>query len=144
MKRILLIVSILVFVGMGAVMPRGGETRTGKAGAGPGPGPTPTPTAESLETVKEFLLTSAATDFYEHQPPFPAKFRKVKLGYVGDTTKSGSWRLCGEFLPAEDGRPSGQASRRSRPPATSNTSARTQTTVPIRRSSGTKQTFPPR
>ena len=99
MKKILLVLSILVFVVIGAVMSGAGEARTAKVG----PRPTPTPSAESFETVKEFLLTSAATDFHEHQPPYPAKFRKVKIGHIGDTTKSGAWRLCGEFLPSEDG-----------------------------------------
>ena len=56
-----------------------------------------------LEKVTEYLLTSAAADFYEHQPPLPAKFRNVRLGHAGDTTKSGAWRLCGEFLPSEGG-----------------------------------------
>jgi hypothetical protein len=65
--------------------------------------PTPTPSPAGLETVKEYLLTSAANDFQEHQPPFPAKFRQVRIGHLGDATKSGSYRLCGEFLPADGG-----------------------------------------
>ena len=64
---------------------------------------TPTPSPAGFETVKEYLLTSAANDFQEHQPPFPAKFRKVRIGHLGDTTKSGSYRMCGEFLPADGG-----------------------------------------
>jgi hypothetical protein len=99
MKRVLLVVSISVLIAVAAVMtPRGGA-QVDIAG----PSPTPTPAADSYVTVKEFLLTSAAEDFHEHQPPYPAKFRRVKIGHVGDTTKSGSWRMCGEFLPAEDG-----------------------------------------
>ena len=46
-------------------------------------------------------MTSAATDFTEHQPPYPAKFRNVKIGHMGDTSKSGAWRMCGEFLPTD-------------------------------------------
>ena len=62
--------------------------------------PRPTPSPADFETVKEYLLTSAAQDFHDHQPPFPVKFRKVRIGHIGDTTTSGSYRLCGEFLPA--------------------------------------------
>ncbi len=95
MKRTFLLLSWLVFAAIGAALPPGGEARTVN------PNPTPSPT--SFETVKEFLITSAATDFNEHQPPFPAKFRGVKIGHLGDTTKSGSYRMCGEFLPADGG-----------------------------------------
>lgn len=59
-------------------------------------------TPSDLEKMKDYLLTSAAQDFHDHQPPFPAKFRNVRLGHAGDTTKSGSWRLCGEFLPSDE------------------------------------------
>ena len=59
--------------------------------------------ADTFETVKEFLLNSAATDFNEHDPPYPAKFRNVRIGHVGDTAKSGAYRMCGEFLPPEGG-----------------------------------------
>src|SRR5262245_24140361 len=30
----------------------------------------------------EFLLTSAAADFHAHHPPYPTRFRDVRLGYV--------------------------------------------------------------
>lgn len=64
--------------------------------------PTPVPKTDTLETVKEYLLSSAASDFYEHQPPFPAKFRKVRLG---KDKKNSMYRLCGEFFPtSEDGK----------------------------------------
>jgi hypothetical protein len=65
------------------------------------PSAKPTPSPGSLETVKEYLLNSAAKDFHDHQPPSPLRFRKVRIGHVGDRSKSGSYRMCGEFLAAE-------------------------------------------
>ena len=61
--------------------------------------PSPTPKAQVAEAAKEYLLDSAAADFVEHQPPFPARFRRVRLGHVGDARKETSYRLCGQFLP---------------------------------------------
>lgn len=55
----------------------------------------------AFAAVREYLLDSAAKDFHENQPPYPAKFRRVRIGHVGDVTKSGSYRLCGEFLPVD-------------------------------------------
>lgn len=57
----------------------------------------------SLDSVVQFLITSAATDFHTHPPTDPAKLRNVRLGHV--TTPSGerNYRLCGEFLPKQDG-----------------------------------------
>lgn len=97
MRKLFVLVMLAAFVATAAMLPRTGKARDAV------PGPTPSPTAESLESIKEFLITSAATDFTEHQPPYPAKFRKVKIGHLGDTTKSGAWRMCGEFLPSDGG-----------------------------------------
>ena len=60
--------------------------------------PVPSPTRGIAETVREYLLTSAAADFHAHQPPMPARFRKVRLGHLASGDKI-SYRLCGEFLP---------------------------------------------
>ncbi len=62
----------------------------------------PTPVVNDFETVKEYLLDSAAADFFEHQPPFPTKFRKVRLGHVDKDKKDAMYRLCGEFLAADE------------------------------------------
>jgi hypothetical protein len=69
--------------------------------SGPTAHPLPTPPPGHFETVKEYLLNSAAKDFHDHQPPSPLRFRKVRIGHVGDRSKSGSYRMCGEFLAAE-------------------------------------------
>lgn len=98
-KLLLLCLVVAAFSALGFVLPGYSGAAVVIASAGP----TPTPAPSDLETVKEYLLTSAAADFREHQPPLPAKFRNVRLGHAGDTTKSGAWRLCGEFLPSEGG-----------------------------------------
>src|SRR5262245_456625 len=56
-----------------------------------------------MNPAVEFLLTSAATDFHTHRPLYPVRFRDVRSGY--DMTPDGTrrYRLCGEFLPAQEG-----------------------------------------
>jgi len=57
----------------------------------------------SVDSVVQFLLTAAATDFHTHRPPDPVRFRGVRLGH--NITPSGEmlYILCGQFLPAQDG-----------------------------------------
>ena len=50
----------------------------------------------------EFLLTSAATDFKEHRPPDPARFRNVRVGHITSPEGEKQYRMCGEFLPKGD------------------------------------------
>ncbi len=52
------------------------------------------------DSVIQFLLTSAAKDFKEHQPPEAIDFKSVQAGYI----KSGNvltYLICGEFLSKE-------------------------------------------
>ena len=37
------------------------------------------------DTVVRFLITSAANDFRNHQPPTPVDSRNVKIGYIKST-----------------------------------------------------------
>ena len=53
---------------------------------------------DSLKTVIEFLLTSSATDFYQHQPPVVIAFRKVRVGHLVIDNGQKRYVLCGEFL----------------------------------------------
>jgi hypothetical protein len=52
--------------------------------------------------VVQFLLTSAATDFHAHRPPDPVQFRDVRIGHVMAASGEGQYRLCGQFLPAQE------------------------------------------
>jgi hypothetical protein len=62
------------------------------------------PQATSMDAPVDFLLTSAATDFHAHRPPYPARVRNVRIGYVTTTAGTRQYRLCGAFL-AEAGNP---------------------------------------
>lgn len=53
---------------------------------------------DSLKAVIEFLLTSSATDFHQHQPPVVLAFRKVKVGHLIISEGQKRYVLCGEFL----------------------------------------------
>ncbi|HEX6368603.1 MAG TPA: hypothetical protein VF006_06715 [Longimicrobium sp.] len=57
----------------------------------------------SLDPAVEFLLTSAATDFHTHRASYPARFRNVRSGYFVTVEGTRQYRLCGEFLPAQQG-----------------------------------------
>ena len=57
-----------------------------------------TPTSPTVD----FLLTSAATDFRTQRPPHPVRFRNVRSGYVVTSEGVRQYRLCGEFLPADE------------------------------------------
>ena len=54
------------------------------------------------DTVVRFLITSAANDFRNHQPPTPIDFRNVKIGYIKSTNNEKIFILCGEFLSQEN------------------------------------------
>ena len=60
--------------------------------------------APDVQKVVEFLLTAAATDFHTHRPPDPARFRDVRVGHVATTSAQEQYFLCGQFLPAQEGR----------------------------------------
>jgi hypothetical protein len=66
--------------------------------------PTQTATPEQkafLDSVTQFLLTSAANDFHSHGPTDPVRFRDVRLGHVIALTGKEQYFLCGQFLPEQ-------------------------------------------
>jgi hypothetical protein len=54
----------------------------------------------SIDSVVQFLLTAAATDFHTHRPPDPVRFRDVRIGHVMTPSGEVQYMLCGQFLPA--------------------------------------------
>ena len=56
------------------------------------------------DSALEFLLDAAARDFHDHRPPEPAQFRNVRLGFVATDGGGRQYKLCGEFLPKQDGK----------------------------------------
>ena len=57
----------------------------------------------SIDSVVQFLLTAAATDFHTHRPPDPVRFRDVRIGHVMTPSGEKQYMLCGQFLPAQEG-----------------------------------------
>jgi hypothetical protein len=57
----------------------------------------------SIDSVVQFLLTAAATDFHTHRPPDPVRFRDVRIGHVVTPNGEEQYMLCGQFLPAKEG-----------------------------------------
>ena len=57
----------------------------------------------SMDSVVQFLLTAAATDFHTHRPPDPARFRDVRLGHSVTPSGKQQYMLCGQFLPSQEG-----------------------------------------
>ena len=55
------------------------------------------------DTIVQFLLTSAATDFLAHRPPDPVRFRDVHIGHLTTSGGEEQYMLCGQFLPAQGG-----------------------------------------
>src|SRR5512135_2289556 len=56
----------------------------------------------SIDSVVQFLLTAAATDFRHHGPSGPIRFRRVRIGHVVTPDSEKQYRLCGQFLRAEE------------------------------------------
>jgi hypothetical protein len=53
--------------------------------------------------VVQFLLTAAANEFHTYRPLDPVRFRDVRVGHVMSPTGEEQYRLCGQFLPAQQG-----------------------------------------
>ena len=61
------------------------------------------PQTPSADSVVQFLLLAAATDFHAHGPPDPARFHQVRIGHVMTPGGIKQYLLCGQFLPAQTG-----------------------------------------
>ena len=78
-------------------------TRSGSPAVSPTQVLTPEPQKAAIDSVVQFLLTSAATDFHTHRPPDPVRFRDVRIGHVITPSGEEQYMLCGQFLPAAEG-----------------------------------------
>ncbi|HET6671144.1 MAG TPA: hypothetical protein VFH15_13025 [Pyrinomonadaceae bacterium] len=78
-------------------------TRSESPAVSPTQVPTPEVQKASIDPVVQFLLTSAATDFHTHGPSGPLRFREVRIGHVMTPSGEAQYRLCGQFLPAQEG-----------------------------------------
>jgi hypothetical protein len=57
----------------------------------------------SVDSVVQFLLTAAATDFHIHGPSGPLRFHDVRIGHVTTFSAEKQYRLCGEFKRTQQG-----------------------------------------
>src|SRR5207245_11452501 len=57
----------------------------------------------SIDSVVQFLLTAAATDFRTHRPPDLVRFRDVRIGYVVTPGGYEQCMVCCQFLRAQQG-----------------------------------------
>ena len=82
------------------------NTASDKRGDSQSVNPTETLTPElnktSIDSVLQFLLTAAASDFHNHRPPDPLRFRDVRIGHVKTPSGEKQYLLCGQFLPAQN------------------------------------------
>jgi hypothetical protein len=53
-----------------------------------------------LDSLVQFLLAQAASDFHSHRPPEVAQVRNVHIRHVTTAGGAKQYMLCGEFLPA--------------------------------------------
>lgn len=53
----------------------------------------------SMDSIVQFLLTAAATDFHAHRPP--GRFRDVRVGHGMTPSGQERYMLCGQFLPVQ-------------------------------------------
>lgn len=56
----------------------------------------------NIDSVVQFLLTAAASDFHVHGPSGPVRFRDVRVGHVMSPGAGIQYRLCGQFLQAQE------------------------------------------
>ena len=54
------------------------------------------------DSVVQFLIMSASSDFKNHQPPTPTDFRNVKIGYLASDKTEKIYLLCGEFISKDE------------------------------------------
>ena len=73
----------------------------------PASSPTQKPAAESpnasLDSVVQFLITAAATDFHTQGPTGALRFRDVRMGHVMNPKGEKQYLLCGQFVSAGKG-----------------------------------------
>ena len=53
----------------------------------------------SIDPTLQLLLAASAKDFHAHQPPYPARFREVRVGHTVAPDGTKLYLLRGQFLP---------------------------------------------
>jgi len=73
-------------------------TRTESSSVSSTQGVTHEPEKTSVDSVQQFLLAVAASDFYAHGPTSIIRFREVRFRYLVSPKGEKTYLLCGEFL----------------------------------------------
>src|SRR5262245_2115086 len=87
---------LIITLGLAACSAPGATQREPQT-VSPAQGRTP---ERAVDSVVEFLVAAAATDFHTHRPPDPVRFRDVRLGHHG-AGGNAQYLLCGQFLPSQ-------------------------------------------
>ena len=77
--------------------------RSASQPAGPTEASVPALQPTPADSLVEYLLTSAATDFHDHTSPSPVRVRDVRVGHFTNREGEVHYMLCGQFLPAQGG-----------------------------------------
>jgi hypothetical protein len=78
-------------------------TRSESPAVSPAQVPAPEPEKASVDSVVQFLLTAAATDFHTHRPPDPVRFRDVRIRHSMTPSGQEQYMLCGQFQTSQEG-----------------------------------------
>ena len=65
--------------------------------------PVPELQTAQMDSVTQFLLTAAATDFHAHGPSYPIRVRGVRIGHTMTPSGEEQYMLCGQFQSAQEG-----------------------------------------
>ena len=76
----------------------GPATRNESKTASPTQAPVAEPQKESIDSIEQFLVTSAVTDFQTHTRSGSVRVRDVRLGHITTSSGVAQYILCGEFL----------------------------------------------
>src|SRR4051812_3486519 len=75
--------------------------RSQSQAASPAPVNTSQAQRAPIDPPVQFLLASAANDFHAHRPPYPKRFRDVRVGHIVAPDGTKHYMLCGQFLPEQ-------------------------------------------
>jgi hypothetical protein len=76
-------------------------SRSQSQAASPAPANTPPARRASIDPPVQLLLAASAKDFHAHQPPYPARFRDVRVGRTVAPDGTEQYVLSGQFLPTQ-------------------------------------------
>lgn len=99
MRYLIILFAALALAACGTAPPTG----NGSPAASPAQVPAGEPAKVSIEPIRQFLLTSAATDFHKHGPAGPLGFRDVRMGHIAQPNGENRYLLCGQFQSRQEG-----------------------------------------